>query len=1092
LKLEPSVQPTGLLLTYKLRLKEIHTVANDKGLVRVYQDSGLGPFCNINNCPPASDTEEVLDESEFTDDFWMEFEGGGIMEFELVAFSGSTELCKDAVRACAIPCTPLAGRILFVNPATPAGPSLNDYTDDSADTIAAALSVATDNMNIAVSSANYAENMSSDSAILVEKSICLGGLGLRWETNTYSLGVGSQWMTNSPSVPVFSRLPVVLPSGSNQRCIYLRNTSGVRLGGFNVNNGSCTPPVGGAGARSDVQSLMICVVKFAGNTAKGDGGGLLCLYPTTLAIQDCQFAWNTASRGGGGMAVVGVAGSSAHILRTLVDNNSTTSDGSYATVQGGGFLIFNSLGAVTVTKCAFHNNTVEDSVEILDSNYVCGAYGGAIAIDTAVSRVMVLFTDVFGNGARSLSNRAAGGGLSVRSSEREVIVSNCQFRVNYCQGFANADACNSRAVGGGIYATLSTIDVKNTDFVSNFVHTSGKANLPEYSSGTSYIPDHMAYGGAIGGYKDAKIVISESYFKLNQSTYCGGALGFVGYHEAITGETSGKNDLTLQTIDLKESRFEENTSVWHGGAIVGASKFSGGSIADCHFVRNKVSGNRETCSTLTGRKYEASAGDYGDVDADGGAVSYQAANAGALVFADCRFLENQANGGGGAVKVGGGATAGYVRCKFEGNWCAGSGGAVRSSTGGKLSFIDCNVTGNWAGRVLSGFDSWCDEQGSGGAVSLELSQATIQGGTYEHNTAGRPSMVRDGGAFNMQSGWRGVIVTTAFGVWPSDITSLTACDVHIAGNVAHKLGGVLDAKNEAGSMAIEFVRCTVEDNAGMALVNSDGVSDDTEDPVRCNPMYAGVYASYAPVLRFPVDGFYVERCDPGGTMEPATTFRLDKSILRAKAGSTGIGLYMLSQDNTDGNAATITDTSVDGWRVGVLTRHSDIAQLSNCEFIYASQRPARVDDIMVLDHPEYGKNNQIVAVKRTLFDAHTNAVGVMIARGTPEVGPLNIAVEESYFKGRQLTAASTPALPGSAPAPMIAANGGIVVLSRALSSVDAENCYWDHSSGPLTEGPPASWNPPGGFASRMVGVFPFETAPPAVGPPAGIGAPGYP
>jgi hypothetical protein len=212
LKLEPSVQPTGLLLTYKLRLKEIHTVANDKGLVRVYQDSGLGPFCNINNCPPASDTEEVLDESEFTDDFWMEFEGGGIMEFELVAFSGSTELCKDAVRACAIPCTPLAGRILFVNPATPAGPSLNDYTDDSADTIAAALSVATDNMNIAVSSANYAENMSSDSAILVEKSICLGGLGLRWETNTYSLGVGSQWMTNSPSVPVFSRLPVVLPS----------------------------------------------------------------------------------------------------------------------------------------------------------------------------------------------------------------------------------------------------------------------------------------------------------------------------------------------------------------------------------------------------------------------------------------------------------------------------------------------------------------------------------------------------------------------------------------------------------------------------------------------------------------------------------------------------------------------------------------------------------------------------------------------------------------------------------------------------------------------------------------------------------------
>jgi len=1075
LKLEPSIQPTGLSLTYKLRLKNIHTVANDKGLVRVYQDSGSGPVCIINNCPPATDTEEDLDESEFTDDFWMEFEGGGIMEFELVAYDGSTALCPDSVRACAIGCQPRSGRILYVRAGGSGSSPYDDYVDNPAGSLDAAFAVDVENDNVVVSSANY-----SESVLSIDKKISMGGLGLRWEANSE---LTTEWQSQAPYRPKFSLLPIIQPSRSFRVLEVAAGVSSVYLGSSVIKNGDQTGSGGGGLRAAQVTALGIFASKFSQNKTD-KAGGAISFSPATgrsglLLMQDCEVSDNEAFQGGAGVA--GFDQGSVTFRRTRFSTNKTIRDDNNG-AMGGGFLAWESEGNWQIEKCIFNNNKAREEGSNTDPAYSVGGYGGAGLFAKGSPKVTVTDTEFRDNRAESKKNRAAGGAIAFGAdASGPPIPDEATFTACIFVGNQVGDAADtpSRSSGGAVYLLYASAFFEDSEFLFNSARGKGVGALPvPPSTGLTFKPDNMAYGGAIAGHMNSSIRANNTEFKHNLSVDCGGAIGFVGKSEAITGETSAGLDVTDQTIDFDSCTFTHNTSPYHGAAVSGASKKSGGTIQDSVFSDNTVgSGIFARSDPLRTRD---PSGTSISIDADGGAISYQAAISSSLAVSGTEFSGNEAYGGGGAVKHGGGATASYTECTFSNNKCLSDGGAARISTAANVSFTDCQLTGNESGMDVAengnpGTGPSGNPEGHGGAVSVDFAQVTLSSCTLSNNKSGTTAKPRNGGALHIAAGLFNRAASTFFIGFPSlsYAPQLKVSNSEIDENQAASFGGACAAEiadTSLSSATVEFESCTLDANEGAVILQTPPPAADINDSAQTDPLTQGLFASR--ILDNPIDVFYIVEDASAGLGN--VKFKLLKSTVKAKSGSSGVAAYLEANQGHDELESTIQETTFDGFAVGVVSRYSDIKAIDDCEFKYSVQRPSSPKDVIILDGKSPGQyNNQQVRIRRTKFGTHSGATGILVVRAQAPASDLDIQAENNYFQGRQH--GSPPAT-----APSVHGSGAIVILSRAWWSVDASPNYWDHAGGPFA---PGNSNPLGSYVSRLVIYAPYlTTVPPGVGP----------
>jgi predicted outer membrane repeat protein len=345
-------------------------------------------------------------------------------------------------------------------------------------------------------------------------------------------------------------------------------------------------------------------VQFIGNSAKGDGGGVLAY--GTVSVTNGQFVSNATGNLGGGVVTYGVmqavnshfennisannwgggvfANQSATLIGTdLISNTSMFAGGglaSYGSVSisgsrfernlattggwGGGLYMAGPLLTISGTQflsntaLATGGGTVGNTTFLTNTTYInnsAGSWGGG----AEGFGPMQVFNSLFQNN-RSQAN---GGGISSGST---VFVTNSQFINNKAQGDGTYGA-------GALAASLSVTTV-NSLFTANTANTSpGGAvavgqNLYLYATDFSGNTAVAGDGGAIFAYGSA--TIDQATFTANQSNARGGA-AFIS-----------------STITISDSQFVNNFANSGGGLYHAAGD---GRIVNSLFARNAASSN---------------------------------------------------------------------------------------------------------------------------------------------------------------------------------------------------------------------------------------------------------------------------------------------------------------------------------------------------------------------------------------------------------------------------------------------------------------------------------------------------------------------
>lgn len=1099
LKLESSVLPTGLSLSYKLRLKYIHSVANDKGLVRVYEDTVSGSACIIDNCLSTPDMVEVLATSALSDGFWMEFEGGGIVELELVVLDGSTEVCKDSVRACAIPFKPKTGGILFVNPGARAGSLKNNYTDDSANTISAALAAAVDGMNVVVSSATYPE-----SSLQIGRAISLGGLGLRWLANT---SANFKDKTGVEYVPDYGVLPVI--DGQLASWICQLQQDDTDISGLQLVNGKNTESGlgnGGGAIRSidDVDDVDLCCNRFDANEShNSDGGAVLCHKGEGWAITDCLFTLNQSKTHGGAVVYYDTFGGESKIVRSIFAANKAErpASGTADTVQGGAVFLDRSDPTFQVSQCVFDGNQARDLCSGSDNGYSdssypsgdglisvteedIGAWGGAICIYEDNPSVTITKTVFHGNQAYSENRRARGGAMLLRRVE-DVFGDDAAATVSASYFLDNEVYGLRRGSGGAIDLFDGSCSADNCQFTGNKASSAPVFGLPGAGAGGSaggirgvvggvwytlnWRPLYMNYGGAVAVHHAD--ISSASVFKAstgcvfdgNSAEYgCGGAICLVGSSEAATGEATALGDFGMQHVEIDGCTFKNNTTELHGGAIAGASRYS-----YLYIHNNSVLDHNHVVDT------PLRPGQPGDVDGDGGAVSFQVAGPwvdpglltfvgavflgtssgppsplyGGMVAEDTIFKFNTAKDGGGAVKHGGLSAASYENCSFEDNAAGtiavyeGDGGAMRSSTVGATFFNETKFRRNTA-------------RGWGGAISLETSYAKASGSTteFDQNTADC------GGAISTQL--RKSQFGTAVDLWVTLVAPFHYIGVDVLGN--SWTDEVLFHANSAVG------RNSVPGRGGavyaVANLNEEGKNPPTLSELSCSLKYCRLTDNMAGSVgvNLSVDRQYACILAENRTDKP-----IDLTLKHSKVlNHVGIGVAMECFTNaTDRIVGNIDDVIFQQNHVGVCSAHSDM-DIDASTFVKQGAAGASVAtyDVAIVGITHTGTGNpmkdvsQKVRINNTHFEADSPPMAAIMVGDVPG-DAVNVDIEADDCCFMQRTA--VPAPPPFAPPYGVWIQTGGAFGPLPLNNVDAKGCFWDQPVGSAASphGPPVIINP---------------------------------
>jgi hypothetical protein len=327
----------------------------------------------------------------------------------------------------------------------------------------------------------------------------------------------------------------------------------VTMHGFTITNGLAQPgdtaPGSGGGIRAQsVVSVALTDMIVTGNEATADGGGIAMENSVnsawTLTINNSTISNNHAGDAGGGIDTDG-AGS-------IVINSGTVISGNTSLNQGGGiFLDAIQIGAV------FQGANLTMQATVVSENRALGslASGGGIAnagngtVSIANSTVQNNssgnlgggFDDVNCQGTLSVSSSAF---LGMSALNNAGAIADCGPMTSIA--FSEIDGNSTGGVGGGIFATGTTLTVQNSTIANNTaslngggieLQTSGSgggASSVTNSTITNNTADNNA--GANGGGLDApgaftgtlnlsSVTISGNYASNGGGLFWGGASG---------------------------------------------------------------------------------------------------------------------------------------------------------------------------------------------------------------------------------------------------------------------------------------------------------------------------------------------------------------------------------------------------------------------------------------------------------------------------------------------------------------------------------------------------------------------------------------
>ena len=457
------------------------------------------------------------------------------------------------------------------------------------------------------------------------------------------------------------------------------NNSGTNGGAIHI-AGNAKVKLTGSTAEGNIST-------FQGNTATGNGGALATGGSGTYEISNYVFKENGAANGG------------AIYSQIALQVSGSTFTGNTATTNGGAIWITNGKTA-TVTNSTFSNNTAND--------------GGAIYLGE-----MIETKDEDGNVTETTYKTGT------------LKATGCTFTSN----------TGSNSYGGAIYVMKGSVEVKTSEFTSNYAKYQGGA-IWVNSEVTATIEDSQFTGNTTGSkaggaiWSAGELILARTQFANNIAGTGGGAINSEGGN--ITAE-----DCTF-TSNQSQNGGNGGAIAAVGGAIVelkvsenGASAFtdnvSAGAGGAIHANNAKLS---VTGVTFSGN---SSAKDGGAINIGNG-QNYKEADVNK--FENVTFTNNTAGSAGGAVVCHGYALT-VKNTNFSGNSAAANGGALYTGSSCIVTMTSDNgakFENNFSGTVAE--DGTVTTTGNGGAHCVGSGTVNVTGYTFDGNRASQGGAVK--------------------------------------------------------------------------------------------------------------------------------------------------------------------------------------------------------------------------------------------------------------------------------------------------------------------------------------------------------------
>lgn len=345
----------------------------------------------------------------------------------------------------------------------------------------------------------------------------------------------------------------------------------------------------------------------------------------------------------------------------VVKRGNATSGSGFDKYGGG---LFANLQSVIIANCTFEENASETQ-------------GGAVFVNRAAATVQNC----------KFQTNSSGHGGGVAGYQSNLIISGCEFNFNTAVGN-----------GGGVYNDEASTGIEASVFSRNSAGTRGGgisvARGPATVRSCEFSNNNSAWGGAVAGY-DSDMKISNCQFDTNR---------------ADLGEQprGGAVYLDLNTPEIENSKFENNTAGWTGGAVE-LNATVDAVMSGCDFLNNNT-------------------------ERAGGALAGSTSGEGSATISKCIFKENSCLTGGGGIYS---YQFHFViqQCMFQGNTAGDGGGIMLDYKLDSPSRIErCLFLNNSASAI------------GGGGLYCFARSVVVENSVFAYNTA------PNGGAMWMHAG----------------------------------------------------------------------------------------------------------------------------------------------------------------------------------------------------------------------------------------------------------------------------------------------------------------------------------------------------
>ena len=484
----------------------------------------------------------------------------------------------------------------------------------------------------------------------------------------------------------------------------------------------------GGGVHIESGNVTIDGCTITENEAAGNGGGVYVTDDSTVAVVGGEISSNTSTgveqtaSGGGGLYT---NNSTVTLDKVTITGNQTIND---SRNDGGGILAVGS--DLTITGSTITENTAPD----------CG--GGLFLSHTNAN---ITGSTIEGNQAKQ------GAGVYLNDSP-DVAEADCTGSHTHNITGTEINHNTASSLGGGMYVgTKSNVTLTGSTLEGNAStdKTGGQGGaIVAYGAGditldSTTITNNDAAAG--GGLFSLGVAVSDTHITLRNNTKFTGNTAASGAGIYLV-RSSGNNIL----LELSDSAIDNNTASSSGGGIFA---YDGAQINanKASFNGNKAANgagiylyglNKKVMAELTDSFIDNNIADIAS-GWGGGIFAYN----GAEVKANNTSISNNKGGNAGGLLVWNNSSAELSNgSKVCGNTATNGNGGGIYAINGTVTATDCDISDNDAGKYNGGGicaqnstltlktnTFYRNKSKSGGAISMNASDATLTGNTIDHN-----------------------------------------------------------------------------------------------------------------------------------------------------------------------------------------------------------------------------------------------------------------------------------------------------------------------------------------------------------------------